>query len=44
MAEKSADALNDEQLRELARYFDEQVISAKYYKTLWVEVPRPATE
>ncbi len=44
MAEKSADALNDEQLRELARYFDEQVMSARNYKNSWVKVPRPATE
>jgi len=36
-------ALSEEQLERLARYFDEEVISAKNYKTSWVAVPRPAT-
>jgi hypothetical protein len=37
-------ALSEEQLGRLARYFDEEVISARNYKTSWVAVPRLATE
>ena len=36
-------ALNEEQLERLARYFDEEVISARNYKTSWVKVPSAAT-
>jgi hypothetical protein len=36
-------ALTAEQLERLARYFDEEVLSPKNYKTPWVEVPRLTT-
>jgi hypothetical protein len=36
------EALNEEQLDRLARYFDEEVISAQYYKIPRAKIQRPA--
>ncbi len=38
MTEGGVEALNSEQLERLASYFDEEVISAQNYKTLWSKV------
>jgi hypothetical protein len=41
--EEGVEALNDEQLQKLARYFDEEVMSTKSYKPPWVKVSCAAT-
>ena len=43
MADDRTEALDGDQLANLARYFEEEVMSSKKYKTSRVKVPCPAT-